>query len=77
MMPMVVVKSVLAGIAAVIVAAILGIVILAVMSFALLKNYDSRGIGAVSFGINQTVFWISAALIFVAGFWWEFQRASK
>ena len=77
MTPMVFVKSILAGIAALMVVATIVIGILALMLFAESRSSGSSGIGAVLFGVDEIILWICAALIFAAGFWWEFQRASN
>jgi hypothetical protein len=71
------VKSVLAGIAALIVAAVLVLVMFSLRFSALRRSGALDGIGAVSFGINPRVLWICVALIFAAGFLWEFQRAAN
>jgi hypothetical protein len=73
---MIYLRSVLMGVAALIVALILFVAIsLLPMVFPL--GGDS---GAGSIGMTLTIgpiFWIVAALVFAAGFWWEFRRASK
>ena len=72
---MIYLKSILAGIAAVIVSVILCVAGFALMMFALSRRSGSGGIGAVSVSIGPIVL-ILAILIFAAGFWWELQRAS-
>jgi hypothetical protein len=74
MMPMVFVKSILAGIAALMLVATIVIGILALMLLAESRLSGSSGIYALSFGVNEIILWICGALIFGAGFWWEFQR---
>ena len=77
---MIYVKSILVGIAALMVSSILFVIVLAVILFAPWRRPESGGIGAVSIGIGPVswiALWIVAVLIFAAGFWWEFRRASN
>ena len=75
---MIYLKSILAGIAAVIVSVILCVAGFALMMFALSRRSGSGGIGAVSVSIGPIVLMLAilAILIFAAGFWWEFRRLS-
>jgi hypothetical protein len=78
---MVLLKSILAGLVAV-----LAVVLLTVVGFAAwdwwvahrLEQAQGEGIGAIV-GVNTP--WIPvpiiAAVVFVAGFWWEFRRAKR
>jgi hypothetical protein len=80
MAPLVYLKSVLAGLAALAVSAILVVGVLALALFAVSRRSGSVGIGAVSVGISDGLLWLfglGGVLIFAAGFWWEFRRASR
>ena len=70
------IKSILAGVAALVVSSILLVAISTLMFFVQVRRAGSGGIGATSVAIGPT-FWILAVLIFAAGFWWEFRRASN
>jgi hypothetical protein len=70
---MIYVKSILAGLAALVVSVILCVAVFALSVYASSRGAGSGGIGAVTFTIGPIVF-ILAVLIFAAGFWWEFHR---
>jgi hypothetical protein len=75
------IKSVLAGLAALLLA-ILALIGAAVVSMFAFHRwwFETHGIGAVSIGIGQLALTIAVAiavLAFAAGFWWEFRRASN
>jgi hypothetical protein len=77
-MPMIYLKSVLMGIAALIVALIVYVVISVLPLVAQWRDSGSGGIGIVSGNVAiGPVFWIVAALIFAAGFWWQFRREGQ
>jgi hypothetical protein len=77
-MPMIYLKSVLMGIAALIVSLILYVAISVLPLVAQWRDSGSGGIGIVSANITiGPVFWIVAALIFAAGFWWQFRRGGQ
>ena len=72
---MIYLKSVLMGVAALVASLILFVAISVLPVLAQWRNSGSGGFGfAVDMG---PIFWIVAALIFAAGFWWEFRRASQ
>jgi hypothetical protein len=75
---MIYLKSILAGIAAVLLALIL--LVLAIVAFVLVTQLGtgSGGIGAVSAGLPPLiVLTLLVLLAFAAGFYWEFRRASR
>ena len=77
---MVYLKSILAGLVAVI-----GTMVLAVIGFVVLGWWTSQrhskaaGEGVVAYDIRVLVMPVAiiVGLIFVAGFWWEFRRATR
>jgi hypothetical protein len=75
---MVYVKSILAGLAALVVSAV---VIPIVASMAPTVRYRRGGYPGIGFDpsllAHWPVAWVVGAVIFGAGFYWEFQRASK
>ena len=73
---MIYLKSVLTGVAAVIMALILFVAISLLPSFLQLQDAGSGGIG-VAFVTFGPIFWMVAALSFAGGFWWQFRRSSK
>jgi hypothetical protein len=80
---MMVLKSIVAGIACAVAAVVLSIVLLAVgveawLRFEMwrLRDGATGGLGAVSAGIAEGHVVLVAALGFVAGFWWEFRRVT-
>jgi len=73
---MIYLKSVLTGVAAVIMALILFVAISLLPSFLQLKDAGSGGIG-VAFVTFGPVFFIVAALAFAGGFWWQFRRSRR
>lgn len=77
MRTMVYVKSILAGIVALIIAAMIIAAMSALVLFAESRRSGSTGIGAVSIAISDKIVWLGALLIFAAAFWWEFRRASN
>ena len=76
--PMIYLKSILMGIAALIVALIVYVAISVLLLVAQWRGSGSGGIGIVSANVTiGPVFWIVAALIFAAGFWWQFRRRGQ
>ena len=76
--PMIYLKSVLMGMAALIASLILYVAISVLPLVAQWRDSGSGGIGIVSTNFTiGAVFWIVAALIFAAGFWWEFRRGGQ
>jgi uncharacterized membrane protein len=76
--PMIYLKSVLVGMAALIVSLILYVAISVLPLVAQWRDSGSGGIGIVSTNFTiGPVFWIVAALIFAAGFWWQFRRGGQ
>jgi hypothetical protein len=73
---MIYLKSLLAGLCAVVLSAILYVLALVAWMLSYTFAESSGRVGAVSFGIGPTQ-WIVGALIFAAGFWWEFRRESR
>jgi hypothetical protein len=73
-------KSILMGVAALLVSLILFV---AISLLPLLAQWRDSRSGSGGVGITTRfitigpIFWIIAALIFAAGFWWQFQRASN
>ena len=77
-MPMIYLKSVLMGMAALIVSLILYVAISVLPLVAQWRGSGSGGIGIVSTNVTiGPVFWIVAALIFAAGFSWQFRRGGQ
>jgi hypothetical protein len=77
---MIYLKSILAGIAAVLLLIVLFVLALFVIPLLLQFRTGSGGIGAVSAGISDPVVLALAMLLvlaFVGGFSWEFRRASR
>src|SRR4029453_9954554 len=74
---MIFIKSILAGIAALLISSILFVAIAVLMFLAQTRHAGTAGIGAISVGIGEGTLWILSLLIFAAGFWWEFRRASN
>jgi uncharacterized membrane protein len=75
---MIYLKSVLMGIAALIVALIVYVAISVLPLVAQWRDSGSGGIGIVSTNFTiGPIFWIVAALIFAAGFWWQFRRRGQ
>ena len=74
--PMIYLKSILMGMAALIVSLILYVAMSVLPLVAQWRDSGSGGIGIVSATIGP-VFWIVAALIFAAGFWWQFRRGGQ
>ena len=71
---MIYLKSVLMGVAALVASLILFV---AISVLPVLAGWRNSGSGGFGFAIDiGPIFWIVAALIFAAGFWWEFRRAS-
>jgi hypothetical protein len=71
-------KSILVGIGALILSTLLAIAAVVLVAFVSSQRSGSGGFGAVFtfwFTIGPIVL-ISAALIFAAGFWWEWRRLS-
>ncbi len=73
---MIYLKSIIAGI----VASLLAIVFCALglylwITFWVMRSTGEGGIGAVSF--PEVAFQIVIGLAFLAGFWWEYRRASR
>jgi len=75
---MIYVKSLVAGIAAVVIATILPPFLMGLYLYIAYKPKENEAIGwdPISF-TKQPVAWLIIALIFVAGFVWEFRRAAK
>jgi hypothetical protein len=75
---MIYLKSVLMGMAAVIVSLILYVAISVLPLVAECRDSGSGGIGVVSTNFTiGPVFWIVSALIFAAGFRWQFRRGGQ
>jgi hypothetical protein len=74
---MIYIKSLTAGIAAVLVAGILSILALGLYMYFASKSIGDGAIGWDPVSLNRPVPWVFAALIFAAGFIWEFRRAVK
>jgi hypothetical protein len=76
---MIYLKSILAGIAAVLLILILFVVLLFAIPLLLQlgTGTGSGGIGAVSSGFSELTFAGLVVLAFVGGFYWEFRRASR
>ncbi len=75
---MILLKSFLAGVAAVLAAFV--IMVLAAFVFPLLLmmfRTGSGGIGAVSAGISELALVLGVPLVFAGGFYWEYRRASR
>jgi len=75
---MILLKSFLAGVAAVLVAFV--IMVFAVFVFPLfltMSRAGSSGVGAVSAGISELALLLGAPLVFAGGFYWEYRRASR
>ena len=70
---MIYLKSVLMGVAALVVSLILFVAIYVLLP--VVAQWRGAGSGGIGITIGPT-FWIVAALIFAAGFWWELRRAS-
>jgi heme/copper-type cytochrome/quinol oxidase subunit 2 len=76
--PMMYLKSILMGMAALIVSLIVYVAISVLPLVAQWRDSGSGGIGIVSTNFTiGPVFWIVAALIFAAGFWWQFRRGGQ
>ena len=73
---MVYVKSLLAGLAALIIATVLSPFVMGIYLYVVYKPAANEGIGRdpISFA-KQPLYWLIAALIFWAGFIWEFRRS--
>jgi hypothetical protein len=75
---MIYLKSVLMGIAALIVALIVYVAISVLPLVAQWRNSGSGGIGIVSANVAiGLVLWIVTALIFAGGFWWQFRKGGQ
>jgi hypothetical protein len=74
---MIYVKSILAGIAAVLLVVVLFVVAVFVIPLLLQFRTGSGGIGAVSGGLSTLALLAIVALAFAGGFYWEFRRASR
>ncbi|MBZ5612549.1 MAG: hypothetical protein LAO23_00970 [Acidobacteriia bacterium] len=78
---MVYVKSLLAGLATLIVATVLSPLIIVIYLYVVQKPaaHESIGWDPVSFAklANRPLCWLIATLIFLAGFMWEFRRAAS
>ena len=63
-------KSILAGVAA---------LLCSVIAFAVVfVSPDVEGVAVLSWYIRHSpAYWIAGLLLFQAGFWWEFRRASR
>ncbi len=81
---MIYLKSIAVGIAGAIGGMLLSAIIVVIDTFAWvqseMRHRGEGGIGAVSAGVGETI--VLVALIlgvvgFIAGFWWEFRRASR
>ena len=75
---MILLKSFLAGVAAVLAAFV--IMVLAAFVFPLFLTMfrtGSSGIGAVSAGISEPALLLGVPLVFAGGFYWEYRRASR
>ena len=75
---MIYVKSLVVGIAAVVIATILSPFLMGLYLYIAYKPKENEAIGwdPISF-TKRPVAWLIIALIFVAGFVWEFRRAAK
>ena len=78
---MIYLRSVLAGIVAVLAVCLVIVVLFVVLPLALMvmrsASTGSGGIGAVSTGLVDTPILLLVPLAFAGGFYWEFRRASK
>jgi hypothetical protein len=75
---MVYVKSILAGLAALVVSAVVIPIVALMAPTAMYRRGGYQRIGFhPSFLAHWPVAWVVGAVIFGAGFYWEFQRASK
>jgi hypothetical protein len=74
---MVYVKSLIAGLAAITMAVVLAIFGLGIYMYIVSKSTEEGAIGWDPVALNRPLPWIVAALIFTAGFVWEFRRAAK
>jgi hypothetical protein len=75
---MVYVKSILAGLAAVVVSAVVLPIVALMAPTVRYRRGGYQGIGFdPSLLVHWPVAWVVGAVVFSAGFYWEFQRASK
>jgi len=75
---MVYVKSLLAGIAALVIAAVLSPFVMLIYVYVVYRPAANQAVGwdPVSFA-KQPLSWLIGTLIFLAGFLWEFRRATS
>ena len=74
---MIYLKSVLAGISAVVLFVVVLLLGFRIALFVMARQSGSAGIGGVFGSISALLILALASLIFVAGFYWEFRRALR
>jgi amino acid transporter len=74
---MVYLKSLLAGVAAVVIAVVLSLVAMSLYVYITYKPKGDETFSLDLFSLTSRTNWLIAAMIFLVGFVWEVRRASK